>query len=474
MSDLTDQPMNRRRFLRHLLAGAGGSLLLAACGAQPAAPASVPTNAPATEPTAAPAAAATSAPAVASGDASLVRIMIGRNEFSEDQQKQFEEANKDIKLEFVEVDMTTLFASAAAGNPPDIIRVQAPDVPQLIARNMLLDLTPYFTASSLLKLDDLAPANNYYKANSPTEIGQGAIYGMVKDWSPDFTLFAYKKAFEEAGIAVPDPNKPLSYAELAELASKLTVREGDRTTRWGFSYALEWVDRIMMNQLAEKGQKLYSDDFSTLNLSSNPDAVQTAQYFFDLAKANLVPNPLNPSPSWPGDDFTKGTVGLVQYGYWFSAMAESDITKEQVVMLPGPTWSGTRLDPTITATGLVLSSKSANPEAAWRVFEWYNGGQPALDRFASGWGVPSLVSKYNLVPTATPFQQQANTVLQEELKYASQPLQFNPYLSGNTFATVWTKYLEGALRGETTFEQFVQQVEQEVNQAIIDGKDRIG
>jgi len=27
---------------------------------------------------------------------------------------------------------------------------------------------------------------------------------MCKDFSPDFTVFAYKKAFEDAGVPVPD------------------------------------------------------------------------------------------------------------------------------------------------------------------------------------------------------------------------------------------------------------------------------
>lgn len=467
------EQLNRRQFLRMLAVGAGGSALLAACGGEP------PQQGTSEQPTASTSSAAsapTSAPAAASGTdgKTKVTLMYQRNEFSEDQQKAFEEANSDIAIEFVEFDAASLFATTAAGNPPDLFRVQAPDIPQMIARNMLLDLTPYFETSKLIKVDDLAPANNYYKANSPTEIGQGKIYGMVKDWSPDFTLFAYKKAFEEAGLPLPDPSTPLTYAQVGELAKTLTKREGDRTTRWGFAYALEWIDRIMMNQLAESGKKLYADDFSSVNLTKNDEAKQIAQYFFDLAKANLTPNPLNPSPSWPGEDFTKGTVGLVQYGYWFSAMAESDVTKDNVIMLPGPTWSGKRLDPTITATGMVMSRQSKNPEAAWRVFEWYNADKPALDRFASGWGVPSLVSKYDLVPKETAFQKQANEVLQAELEHANQPLQFNPYLGGDTFATVWTKHLEAALRGQTTLDQMLQNVENEVNQAIQDGKDKIG
>lgn len=470
MERSTNPERSRRQFLRTLVFGAGGSALLAACGGAPSTSGDAQTAA-----TAAPAAAATSAPAQASsGGKTKVTVMHQRNEFSEDQQKQFETDNPDIAIEFVQSDMTNLFAMAAAGNPPDLFRVQAPDVPQMLARNMLLDLSPYFQTSKVIKLDDLAPANNYYKANSPTSVGEGKIYGMVKDWSPDLTLYAYKKAFADAKVDLPDASKALTYAEIGELAKSLTKKEGDRTARWGVGYPTEWLDRIMMTLLAEKGMKLYSDDFTKMNLVGNDEARKMAQFFFDLGKSNYTPNPLNPSPSWIGEDFTKGNMGLIQYGYWFSAMAESDVTKDNVVMLPAPTWSGKRSDPTITATGMVMSRTAKNPEAAWKVFEWYNGGKPAIDRFGSGWGVPALVSKYDLLPKATPFQQQAKTVLQGELEYAKQAVQFNPYLGSTTFGTVWAKHYEAALRGQNSFDDMLQNVEKEINAAIQDGKDKIG
>ena len=48
---------------------------------------------------------------------------------------------------------------------------------------------------------------------------------------------------------------------------------------------------------------------------------------------------------------------MIQYGYWFSAMAESDVTKGQVVMLPSAIWEGGKVnDPTITGTGYVMAA----------------------------------------------------------------------------------------------------------------------
>jgi multiple sugar transport system substrate-binding protein len=458
-----------RREMLKLAGTAAVGTVLAACGA-PAAPPPAPAATSAPAPTEVP---PTQAPAAASGPVT-VSVMHDPKEFTEDMIKQFESANATIKLEVIQTDMTRFYAMAAAGNPPDVVRVQAPDLPQMLARELLLDLTPYFNISALLKLDDLAPANNYYKAESPTQFGSGSIYGMVKDWSPDFTLFIYTAAFEEAKVPVPEPTKSFTYDELADLGKKLTKVQGDKSLRWGFDLSDGWIDRIWMNMLAETAQSLYTSDYKKINLVKNDEARKAAQYFFDLQKANVMASPVNPSPNWIGDDFNKGLVGIIQYGYWFSAMAESDVTKGKTVMLPSPTWAGKRRDPTMTATGTIISSKTKNPDDAWKVFEWYHGGAPSVERAKGGWGVPGLKSQYPMMPTDTPFQKQARAVLEAELPYTNDVLQFNPFISGDTIFNLWNKYVEQALRGSLSFDDMLTKIEAEVNMAIQEGADRIG
>jgi multiple sugar transport system substrate-binding protein len=309
-------------------------------------------------------------------------------------------------------------------------------------------------------------------ANSPTAIGSGKIYGMCKDWSPDFTLWAFTDAFEEAGVELPDDTTALTYAQVADLAEKLTVFEGDRVARWGYAYADGWIDRIWMSLLDELGESLYPEDLSSINLTNNDALKQMAQYFFDLASNNFVANPLNPSASWIGDDFTRGLVGLIQYGYWFGGMAESDVTAGKVAMLPAPTWSGKRLDRTITATGMFMVSRTEVPDAAWEVFAWYNGEEPAVARAQSGWGVPALKSMYDLMPNETEFDQQKRRVLQSELDLETPPLQFNPYIAATVVADTWNLYLEQALSGDMSLEELLETVEAEVNLAIEEGMER--
>lgn len=465
---MATRKVTRREMLKLTGAAAIGTVL-GAC-ATPAAPPQAPAA------TSAPAAAAvppTKAPAVVSGSV-IISVMHDPKELTTDLIKQFESEHPGIKIEFIARDMTRFYAMAAAGNPPDLIRVQAPDLPQMLARKQLKDLTPYFQKSTLLKLDDLAPANNSYKAKGPTQFGDGPIYGMVKDWSPDFTLFVNTAALTEVQLPVPEVTKSLTYAELFDMGQKLTKVQGDKVLRWGFVMDDAWIDRIWMNMLAEKGVSLFSADYKKINLVNNDEARKVAKYWFDLQKANITFNPLNPSPTWYGEDFTRGAVGILQYGFWFSAMAESDVTKGKVVMLPSPTWAGKRRGPTMTATGTVISAKTKNPDAAWTVFEWFHGGAPSVDRAKSGWGVPGLKSQYALIPNETPFQKQARAILDEELPFTSDTIQFNPYLSGDTVYNVWNRNLEQALRGSLSFDDMLKKVEAEVNTALQEGADRIG
>ncbi len=464
---MTAEKFSRRGFLK-ITGAAAASAVLASCA--PSATPS-PTAVPPTQPGPTP---VPPTPKPVTGHV-VVMHKVQAGELTEDMVTQFQAKYPGITVEVVEDDLTRFFAMYAAGNPPDLVRVQAPSVPPYLARKMLFDLTPYFQASTVVKPDDLAPANSYYKAQDPLHVGTGKIYGMCKDWSPDFTLFAYKKAFTDKGISLPDDTKPLTYQETYDLGKKLATFDGDRITMFGFDYPDNWVDRIWMNILGETGDQLFSSDYTKIVLSGNDKTKAILQYFYNHAKDRLgAVGAINPSPNWIGDDFDKGLVALIQYGYWFSGMAETEITKDQTVMLPGPTWAGVRRNPTMTATGMVMSASSKVPDAAWVFFQWYNGEEPSQGRAGSGWGVPALKSQYSKMPNESPFQKQVQTVLKGELDLNTAPLQFNPYLGETTIANAWLQYLQQALTGQITFDQMLTNIEFDVNSAITDGKAAIG
>jgi len=397
------------------------------------------------------------------------------HEFTEDHVNQFQEENPGITLEVVDgADPTRFFAMYAAGSPPDIYRVQAPSVPTFLARNLLLDLTPYFDTSELIDMDDLMPANNYYKANSPLDVGSGKIYGMVKDFSPDMSVFANTALFEEAGLPAPDDKTPMTYDEVMAKSKDLTVFDGERLMQYGFAWENGWMDRYWQNGLNETGQSLYSEGYDKMIISGNEDATAIVKWYYDMCEQQLTVSPQLPSPGgWTGNDFLANVLAMQQYGYWFSAMAESDDNRGNVVMLLAPTWTGVRNNRTITSTGAIMTADSQNPDAAWKAFEFYHAGGPSVERAGSGWGVPGLKSQLDMMPQESDFQKQVYAVLQDELSLDVDPIQFNPFVGENVVPNSWSKFLDQALTGAISFDELVTSMEDEVNLAISESIDRI-
>jgi multiple sugar transport system substrate-binding protein len=472
-SDQVRRP-NRRQFLLGLVGlGAAAVPGLVACGApNPAAETTPATAAPAAA-TEAPQAAeqVTAAPAAAS-DAVNITVMYYEGEFSNDEVNLFMEQNPGIKAERIEWDETKFKALLAAGTPPDVFRTDAFALPNLAEQNLLLDVTSYMNASTLIKPEDLAPANRYYNY-------KGKTYGMAKDWSPEVSLFAFTTAYEEAGLPAPDPKKVMTYQELAEVSQRLTKREGDRTIRMGYGYDQAWLSRMLSNILIEQDERLYTDDFTRIVLTENPAAVEGLRWFHDLSKADATWNPLNPSPSWIGEDFSKGQLGLVAYGYWYVGfMKQIDVSAVEgnIMMLPAASWTGTkRVNPTVTATGTVIAQATPQPEASWKLLEYFSAGEPAKNRTRAGFGLPALKSLYELLPKETPFERQALEVTEDEAANAADyVVEVNPYYQDSVFTNSWTTNLEQALRGSITFDQLVANLESEVNAAIDDGRAAIG
>lgn len=290
--------------------------------------------------------------------------------------KDFEDTHPNIKIELLAVDAAKFQAMMAAGQPPDIWRTQAPLIPQWAKRGQLLNLDKYFRSSDLIHPARLTPANNYYRYKNG-KIGVGPRYGMAKDWSPDETVWVRTDLFKGTGIHLPGPTDKWTYDDLWEIALKLKRKK--KSLRWildiANSYA--WIDRHVMVQLAAIGKSLYPKDFSHINLTKSPAAMEAFHYSFRYSQHKLDLGPENPNPDgWSGPGFVGGKVAMTQYGYWFLGMISDSggPGAKNSRLLSAPRWKhGKHVDPTITATGWVISSRTKNPDAAWAVFEWYMG-----------------------------------------------------------------------------------------------------
>lgn len=410
-----------------------------------------------------------------------VVVMYPRNELSEDEQAQFEADNPGITIDFVQDDATRRTAMFAAGTPPDFFRTGGGDVPGMLIRKQILNLTPYIDVSPLINVEDLAPANYQYFAEDALHIGTGNIYGMAKDWSAAMTYFVNTEHLQNAGIDVPEDDVPLTFAQIADMARQAVVKEGDRTLVFGYGGdPIEWsLATDVICSLAEQSTAspnpyvgvLYDDLFTKINLTQNEPAREVFKWYFDLQAEGIANSPINPSSAWTGQDFADGKIAIAMEGYWFGAMAETDATRGKVKYLPSARFFNTgKAFDWPTASGSMCARESKVPDLAFRVFEWYHAEEPAIARAKSGWGIPALISQYPLMPQDTEFNQQCYKTLQWELANVDcqTTVPSNPWGANIDFLGIWYRYAEPVLRGMGTFDDMLAQVETEISGLMLD------
>ena len=419
------------------------------------------------------------APSSATNGPVTVTVMYIRSEWPKDNVlNQWSQESK-VKINFVNYDLVHMIAMTAAGNPPDMFRCQAPDVPYFLTFKMVQDLTPYFQQTKDLANDNLAPANKNYWY-SGLQPGFGQIYGMVKDWSPDLSLYINKQIFQEAGVPIPSEDDILTYQQVYDMAKKLTKKQGARTLIRGYGGSgHDWWDRQVEAMLNTEGKSIWPADFGKLDWDST-EVRDVLQYWFNLQKEDLMSNPLDPAPAWAGQNFVDSQLAICQYGYWFSGMVNGSKVQDQTLMLSAPKWGPKHEDPTITATGDMIHSHTKVLDAVWKLYEWFHTGEPALERAKSGWGVPALKSLYKDMPTENSFQKQVSKIVQGDLQISEVAIRYNPYIdqsenvAQNPILSAWFKNLEPALKGQMTFDQLVKNVETSVDDAIQHGKVGVG
>jgi multiple sugar transport system substrate-binding protein len=396
-----------------------------------------------------------------------VIMMYNANELSDDEIALFNDKYAPISLERIDTDLVKMFSMLAAGQQCDCVRLYGTYTPSYVSKGVCLDLSDFFAASTIVAVDDLLESNNLY-------VVKGKRYGMVKDWSPDNGVFINKSVWEEMGVPLPDsPTADVNYREWRDLSSKLTKKEGDRTVILGTDFTpnenvMMWLTTTFANPAS-----LFSDDMTKMVLLGNPDTKEAATFWLEWLMEGGVPSSINPFPSgsWSGVDWQQRQCATIQYGYWFSGMAVSEnVPGDDIYMMKAPTWGPTYANPCVTGCGMFVTSQTGDADATWKVFEWFMGEEPCDTRATSGWGVPGLKSKLELMPREEPWRQQCYEVVNWEIENSNQLfIDWSPYCNPDALKASWGKFQDLVLSGDMSIDDMLAEVEAEVNVAIEEG-----
>ena len=170
----------------------------------------------------------------------------------------------------------------AGGAGPDVFWAGDWMIPQFVANGIVAPVDP--TAFGVQTQEEFV---NLFEPGSldAFTVDDKVYTGGISEYNT-FTLIYDKDDFAEAGIELPSKDTPMTWEQLADIAAKLTKKEGDKTVRIGMEYPYDvpiWTVLIQEPMLRQLGGELINPE------TGKPDFTQEAMvkvmtYVQDLVK----------------------------------------------------------------------------------------------------------------------------------------------------------------------------------------------
>lgn len=270
---------------------------------------------------------------------------------------------------------TQLDAQLAAKAGPDVMFLN--NIPSYAARGVLEPLNAFVTESKFPRGDYNAELLKIFSVG-------GRIYGFPRD--NDTTVLYYNKdAFDQAKVAYPTAS--WRWNDMRAAAEKLTVRSGNRVTRYGL--VLEnnkWPVFVYQN-----GGKIFDDPLApTKFLLGDTKGVEALQFIGDLINKYKV-TPSFQEMAQIGDStqlFTGGQAAMVMTNAARLPTFGKASFQWAVAPLPaGPT--GIRAN-SLGGAGYVMNANSKNKPAAWTFLQFLAGPEGQAIFARAGTSVPAM------------------------------------------------------------------------------------
>ncbi|HUC94188.1 MAG TPA: ABC transporter substrate-binding protein [Paenibacillus sp.] len=251
-----------------------------------------------------------------------------------------------------------LMTAVAGGNPPDVMLASRYGVAEYMD-----GVTP---------LNDLAERDNisesmFYKWAWDESVYDGKILGIPYDGTAR-ALFYNKDHFKEAGL---DPEKPpVSIAELEEAARKLTVKDGNRISRFGF---VPWFGEGWLYTWGWAFGGSFLDTSTGKVTANDPKIVEALEWETNFAKEFGVQDVASFTSSAgtnATNPFMTGQLSMMVSGNWMIAqIAEFNPDLNYgISYIPTPT--GTDFTTFVGGRVLIIPKGAKNQEAAWEFIKW--------------------------------------------------------------------------------------------------------
>lgn len=333
----------------------------------------------------------------------------------------FMEANPNVEvtLDREASDFERIVTLIAAGTVPDVIFATINNWPALAVRDVFLPLDDFIEQDSY-DLDDFYPQIIRPYRYDGSRFGEGALYGLPKEIAVR-SMYYNQDIFAEAGIEAPSAEDAMSWEQFIDITEQTTVREGGRTTRFGYIQEMWWGPWMIWSWSA--GGEAVDDPYApTRSTLDTPEALKGFKTYTDFVSAlQVAPDPATTADQGRAEIFASGRGATYNNGRWMVPLFRDSDFAWDVMPMPADVERAQLL----TGSIFGVSSASENADAAWQLLSYVvsQEGQELMTEL--GLLLPSRrsVAESDLFLNSTPPEN--NQVYLDELEFA-RPLPLHP------------------------------------------------
>ncbi|MFD5072494.1 ABC transporter substrate-binding protein [Streptomyces sp. NPDC058369] len=255
-----------------------------------------------------------------------------------------------------------------AGNAPDLVSVEYPQLPEYVSQGGFQDIGKYFTEDTRKKF--------LPQAVEQTTLG-GKTWAVPFDAAPQ-AFFYRKDLFAKYGIEVPK-----TWDAFKSAAEK--VKKADSKARIGTFFPDDPTTFEAM--VWQAGAQWFKADGDTWKVSTTDAATtKVADYWQGLVKDGLVRSDASFSPAWTNSLKTGGTIGYLGAS-WGGGVLGGTLPEQsgKWAVAPIPTWDGKPASGMLGGTTFAVPKNSEKAAAAVEFATWMTTTEDGIKaRISSG------------------------------------------------------------------------------------------
>lgn len=247
-----------------------------------------------------------------------------------------------------------LETAATSGTAADVFWMNGPNITKYAKGGVIAPI------DDLLKNSDVDLAN-YSKALVSLYNIDNKQYAIPKDFDT-IGVWYNKELFDQAGV--PYPTNDWTWEDMVAIAKQLT-----KSDKSSYGIAAQYRDHTgIYNTIYANSGYVISEDKKTSGYDK-PETQAGIQCWVDLQEAGVSPSEASLEETEDYVQFLSGNIAMHWDGSWFlNQVLESDL-KDKIGVVELPSINGKKAT-VIHGLGNCISSKTKNPEAAWKWVEF--------------------------------------------------------------------------------------------------------